>query len=637
MVYRSKSGERVVFRGSSNPITTWCPVSDPKVIAKMNNDAAHHVMVAHLARQGLTDYGQPAPRGFGQGTPFENENFFVISERGFGATGGAPEAELFWNDQPMTLARWPNEGFCDIHGTDGEDRIRVRTKRLARWVSESDPWIMACWKHDWAELHERIVGIDPRRRVITRSADIKPSYGIDAKRARWYAYNLLSEIDRPGEYYIDRHSGLLYFWPPDRPGEATLSLADGFVKARDLSHVYFRHLRFQVCRESAIVLKGGKDCRVTGCTIGNTGRCAVLSSGGIGHAVNGCDVYDCGEGGIGLGGDGRFDLVPALHNVENNHIHHYSRRACTYKPAIGVQGVGCRIAHNLIHDGPGIAVSARGNDHVVEYNEIHNVVTNVSDAGAYYVGRDWSERGTEVRYNYWHQICSTEKPHGMTIYLDDQYSGLTIKGNLFEKCAHPVFIGGGSDNVVANNVFLHCSEAIHLDDRGTTWQKAATLDPNGTLQKRLRLTPFLGRRWQTRYPFLSYVLNADPGVPKRNVVRRNVCSGGVWLDFCGRVGRHQTILDNLVFDESCDHVQIEKDETGRPIRVKFQDEDQISALEIEPIPVWCMGVYESPDRASWPVEHAVRECPTLPTLTFWCRVSRLVSDLWMTWRYSAKW
>ena len=64
------------------------------------------------------------------------------------------------------------------------------------------------------------------RQALRRTARIKPVYGITPKRARWYAFNLLAELDRPGEYYLDRDSGRLYFWPPKAKGRAVLSLAD---------------------------------------------------------------------------------------------------------------------------------------------------------------------------------------------------------------------------------------------------------------------------------------------------------------------------------------------------------------------------------------------------------------------------
>ena len=70
-----------------------------------------------------------------------------------------------------------------------------------------------------------------------------------------------------------------------------------------------------------------------------------------------------------------------------------------------------------------MALSAGGNDHIVELNEIHNVVYESGDAGAYYVGRDWTGRGNILRHNFWHDIVGGTGYGGMTIYLDDQHCG----------------------------------------------------------------------------------------------------------------------------------------------------------------------------------------------------------------------
>lgn len=37
--------------------------------------------------------------------------------------------------------------------------------------------------------------------------------------------------------------------------------------------------------------------------------------------------------------------------------------------------------------------------------------------------RDWTERGTILRHNYWHDIAGAVGFGGKTIYLDDQQSG----------------------------------------------------------------------------------------------------------------------------------------------------------------------------------------------------------------------
>ncbi len=102
-------------------------------------------------------------------------------------------------------------------------------------------------------------------------------------------------------------------------------------------------------------------------------------------------------------------LTPAGHYAENNHIHHYARWNRMYSPAISISGVGNRAAHNLIHDAPHQAIDFGGNDHVIEFNEIHDVCYESNDAGAIYSGRNWTMRGTVIRYNFMHHLSGLKE------------------------------------------------------------------------------------------------------------------------------------------------------------------------------------------------------------------------------------
>lgn len=585
IVYRAAPEGEVRLAGGRE-VTGWQAVTDSGVLARLPVEARERVRVADLRSQGIADFGRLAVRGFGKG-------------------GGPAEAELFFDDAPMTLARWPDEGFRGIEAVNGLEVV-TDTDRVAGWAGERDPWVFAYWHHDWAELYEPLAGISTANHALVRTKDIKPTYGLTAGRARWYGFNLLAELDQPGEYYLDRTEGRLFFWPPRAQGRAVLSMAEGLIRAEGVSNVTFRGFTLENCRGTAVVIKGGAACSVVGCTIRNTGGQGVSVQGGARHEVFGCDVFFTGEGGISMSGGERATLAPAGHNVENNHVHHYARRARTYRCGIAVSGVGNRIAHNLVHDGPHMALSAGGNDHVVEYNEIHNVVEESGDAGAYYVGRDWTQRGNVLRFNYWHQIAGSTGYGGMTIYLDDQHGGHTIQGNVFERCSQAVFIGGGDDNTVTNNVFLDCRKAAHLDHRGMGWQKQATDDPNGELRSRLRAMPYTNELWRTRYPALAGILDDEPNVPKRNVVAGNISAGGTWDDIEPSIRAHQTVTNNLVFDNEPGWVRLVKGEDGRPRRLEFKDSAAVTSVGFVPIPLEKMGVYADERRASWPVRHEVR-------------------------------
>ncbi len=592
ITYRAADHETVRFTAGRS-VRGWQPVTDPATLSRLPDVSHGHVFFADLADQGIGDVGQLKVHGFATPNPLA-------------------EPELFYRDRPMTLARWPNDGYRGVTTVIDPVTVIPDSSRPKAWLAETDAWIFAYWHHDWAELHEPLQGIVADTGALVRSADVKPRYGITAGRARWYGYNLLCELDNAGEYYIDRAAGRLYFWPPagaDMSGGegVVVSQGESIIQADDLSHVIFRGLTVEACRGTAIRITEGSHCHVIGCTIRNVGHSAVSVSGGLHHLVFGCDVYDCGSGGITMAGGDRKTLAPAGHTAENNHVFRYSRRSRTYRAGIAVSGVGNQIIRNLIHHGPHMALSAGGNDHLVEGNEIHNVVMESGDAGAFYVGRDWTQRGTRLRGNYWHDIVGSTGFGGMTIYLDDQHSGHVIEGNLFQRCSRAVFIGGGDDNVVINNLFLDCHPAVHIDNRGMGWQKVATDDPQGTLRSTFTAMPVNSDLWRHRYPNLAGTLDDEPNIPKRNVIRRNISVGGRWDDLHSGTLQYQKIENNLVFDDTPNWATLETDGLGRPTAVRFRDSQAVADVGFQPLRFDQMGVYEDPRRARWPVDHPVEK------------------------------
>ena len=196
-----------------------------------------------------------------------------------------------------------------------------------------------------------------------------------------------------------------------------------------------------------------------------------------------------------------------------------------------IDGVGHVIAHNLIHDAPFEAMYLRGNDHIVEYNEVHRVCLETGDAGALHTGRDYTWQGNIIRYNYWHDLQGAGL-HGVTaVYLDDFSSGFTVHGNIFYRAGRGVQIGGGRHNTVTNNLFIQNHPSIHLDARGLGW---ASYYFNGVY-------PWLFERfaerggdqppYSERYPRLQTLLADQPAVPKGNVITSNLSWGGRWSDF----------------------------------------------------------------------------------------------------------
>ena len=574
IVYRSKPGETVRIVGGK-VVTGFAPVGAGGAAARLEGAVRGKVLHADLKALGVKDFGEMTRRGFAE--PMRPAHM-----------------ELFFNDRPMTLARWPNEGYSRMAGLpDGKQgrRFGYSGDRPKRWLAEPDAWVYGYWYHDWADTYMKVEKTDAAQRTITTRAPAH-RYGL-RNGHRWRALNVLAELDAPGEYYVDRAAGALYFLPPSpvATGRAVVSIARGLISMKDVRHVRFAGLILEACRGTAVRIDGGAANRIVGCTIRNIGNRAVSVTGGVDHAVIGCDIYETGDGGISLNGGDRKTLAPARLLAENNHIHHFSRWCHTYRPAVAVGGCGNRVRHNLIHHGPHNAIQLGGNDHAIELNEIHDVCHDTGDVGAFYMGRDWTARGTVIRHNHFHDIQGPGRLGAMGVYLDDQASGITVYGNLMQRVTRALFVGGGCDNVVENNIFIDCKPAMHVDARGLGWQKKTTDDPKWTLRAQLAAMPIESELWRRRYPNLAGILDDDPGTPKRNRIERNICVGGQWDDIDKATRKYQIVRDNLV-DVDPKFVDAKAGD------FRLRGDSPARKLGFQPIPFDKIGLYPDPRRAS---------------------------------------
>jgi len=588
ILYRASPGQRPRLVGG-RPVSGFRVVSDPSVLARLAPGARGHVMEADLRPQGITDFGRMTRRGF------------VWPRRD-------PPLEVFFRDRPMTLARWPNDGFLQItsvpKGPNGGE-FGYDGERPARWKDEPEVWVHGYWNHDWADSYERVRSIDSANRIVAT----EPPHGVYGykKGQRFYFLNVLAELDRPGEYYVDRRKGVLYFWPPGplKDGDVVASVISTLVSMKDASYVTLRGLTMEDCRGTAVSIEGGTHDLIAGCTIRNTGRSGVSISGGRACGVVGCDIYETGGAGVLLSGGERRTLTPAHHYVDNCHIFRFSRICRTYRPAVGVSGVGNRLSHCLIHDGPHAALLFSGNDHVIEFNEIHSVCYETGDVGAIYSGRDWTARGTVIRHNFLHHVRGIGRYGANGIYLDDAASGITVTGNVFFQVTRAAYIGGGRDNTYENNIFVNCVPALHVDARALGWMKAAA-QPDGVLQERLRAVPYRQPPWSERYPRLVNILDDEPAAPKGNLIARNVQWLGTWDDIDEKARPYLTIRDNLL---GVDPHFVDAS------RMDFRLREDSPAWKIgfKPIPFDRIGPYEDELRPSWPVRSALRLESRAPT------------------------
>ncbi len=437
---------------------------------------------------------------------------------------GWPDApaptDLFHDGQPMPVAAWPDTGFALISEVlDEGRRVVLRGAPALDGATATAGWLHGYWGRDWADEWIGLRSVDaPAGQFQLDGA--APRYGaVAGQRVR--LVQLPALLDRPGEWALDEAGSRLLFWPPDAATGADV-VSDGLhvLRIDGASHVRVIGLTLEGSRSDALVVTGGRDVRVERLHIRNVGgRAAWLS--GVAHAIVDCDIHDTGQGGIALWAGDRQTLQAAGLLAEGNRLRRLNRWLRTYRPAIEVGGVGQVVRGNLIAELPHAAIVFSGNDHLFEFNVVHEVAQETGDVGAIYTGRDWTARGHVIRHNHLHDIRGPGRWGSLGVYLDDQASGITVLGNLFVNVDQPVFIGGGRDNLVDNNFFVASAPPLHVDRRGRTWQRALTDDPDGVLQRTLQALAAAGSAHARRYPALPGLLKDRPGEPLGNVARRN--------------------------------------------------------------------------------------------------------------------
>lgn len=541
----------------------------------------------------------------------------------------------------------------------GEDRrtLRFRPQDVHAWAHPEDGEVFVFPRYNWWNDILSIKSVDREKGIMTLGGDA--SYPI-CPADRYFVQNLLEELDAPGEWYLDRRTWTLYFWPPAAlSGHAVcVPTLETIVALDKAAHVVLRGLAIECCEGIAVSLRDSDHCLVAGNTIRNVGGRgvgggpAVSVRGGHDDRISGNDICETAGHAIALAGGDRETLTPGNHVADNNYLHH---TGVYFKQGVGVSlsGVGNRASHNLIHDCPRMGIEFDGNDQVIEYNHVRHVAVEISDVGAIYCGgRDWlSPRGSIIRYNYFHDILGYgrddqgryESPHyAWGIYLDDNSAEVQVTGNIVARALFGLLhFHNARDNLIENNVFvggvLRQVEFNGWPDHkvvleGTpegclvgmaagyeshvslpVWRKYTGLQQGGHPREAVPMANNRLFRNIFYYPGREAKLYSHNLLPLKhfqcdyNLVYhfgmplvtdlRNLPPDRQWSQW-QKLGfdRHSLVADPLFIDPAHDDYRL------RPDSPAFK-------LGFRPIPVEKIGPYADPLRATWPIVEAagVRE------------------------------
>jgi hypothetical protein len=442
--------------------------------------------------------------------------------------GGWYFRQLFVNGQRRTRARSPNSGYYRIAGLIpgppvpnakpvARDKFVFAPGDLQPWARLSDVDLVLM--HSWENSIHPLKSVDIVSNLVEFAAPMKEWWGLGywEDHQRYFVENARELLDTPGEWYLNRETGVLTYWPmpEERLGDAQVvaPMLTEFVrfagdpeKGRFVRYLTLRGLTFhyadwvldpkgnsstQAAVEvpATITADGALNCAIEGCEVAHVGTYGIWFRRGCKDCrVQHNRLFDLGAGGVRVGDDhsAKEDVAETSRTlVDNNHIFSGGR---IYPGCVGIwvaQSSGNRISHNDLHDlyYTGISVGwnwglepNRTSNNVIEFNHVHNLGQGVlSDAGLIYcLG---VSPGNVIRNNVFHDMWPYSAPAlGWGIYLDAQCGNYLVENNLVYNTLSGglMFNNGGHEHIIRNNIFaLSANQALwpYSEKRPSTFRR----------------------------------------------------------------------------------------------------------------------------------------------------------------------
>jgi hypothetical protein len=397
--------------------------------------------------------------------------------------------ELFVNGRRAVRARFPNvtekkyavpvAGF-DLSKDLKTEVLTVDPKYAKPCENQNDVEIVVF--KNWASYHKRIQSVDAKKGRFTMMPPHANYRGSNSPRKGTYCFfeNAREFLDEPGEWYLDRKLGRVFYKPragedPDTaeivaPALPQVVLLQGTPEApvRNLTieNLTIAHHRYDLPpaghhgRQACFTYGGdGKNglpamiqgdyvegSSIVGCTIAHGGANGIeLRARCRGNRIEGNHVHDLAGNGIGIGHHDREDTIPEKNRIANNYVHDCGT---VFLGACGIW-VGLardiRVDHNVVCDLPYTGISAGWvwgpqpslvRNISIEWNHIHDVMREVGDGGGIYT-LGW-QPGTVVRSNHIHGVHRGPFAHAAPnngFFLDQGSKEYLVEDNLIYRTA----------------------------------------------------------------------------------------------------------------------------------------------------------------------------------------------------------
>ena len=431
--------------------------------------------------------------------------------------------QLFVNGVRCQRTRLPKQGEYRIESLPGYtgDFLRSPTKQfvyapgniLPTWRNLHDVEVVGVTR--WLDNRLPIASVDPDHRTIAFDrSSLLALVDISNRPFVYWVENVFEALDTPGQWYLDRPRGALYYLPkmaedmssaeiiaPRLPqvmrvvGRPGSPVHDLHFEGLTFAHTewepppdYASSLQAGIEIPGALLFDYAERCSVKEGTIEHIGNYGVeINVGCANIEIARNRITDIGAGGIRIGhffswetdGTGQLTergrqrkaaMPKGPHSeritVADNEISHCGRFSPEAAGIFVGDNANNKITHNHIFDlfYSGISVGSiqdfgpsQATGNVIEYNHIHDIGQGVlSDLAGIYI---CSAPGSRVAYNTIHDVSRREYG-GWGIYPDEGSHELSIGNNLVYRCQDGALFAHHNHNITAeNNIFAFNDEA----------------------------------------------------------------------------------------------------------------------------------------------------------------------------------